>query len=316
MIVRKVRFSPNGRFFATANDDRSLRVFETSTLAEHARFDERDDVNTVAWLDDDTLVFQTDGWLGTVKNMPGAKATRVPAGGAEVQVCRIDGEVRIVAASKRHQGLGIFDTSLRCLRRFSFDDVARVRLSADGQTLMVASWTKGLFALALGTGRARQVCGGELFGLEADGAGGFWCGGKRGALVHVGADGQVSSSTPTPTSSWGPPVGHPGAVTQIRRAAGADAGAVGVIAGTRPSAGSSSTATPAFETRSAEPTSPAFGSEIATATHKEQACSGNVSFSRYSAAMVSRPTVRITLPQLKCGTGSGAILIIKESHFK
>ncbi|HEU5059564.1 MAG TPA: hypothetical protein VFU21_23685, partial [Kofleriaceae bacterium] len=136
------------------------------------------DVNTVAWLDEDTLAFGTDQHVGVIA-VGGGEPRRLASGAvAEVQV--IDGE--IVAGTRTH-GIAFVDpASLEVRRALPPRGVARLRRSPDGRHLWVACWEGehvGLSRWELATGEGAQLDDEVLFGLAVDPSGRCYAGGKR-----------------------------------------------------------------------------------------------------------------------------------------
>ncbi len=201
--VRKLKFSPDGRFLATASDDRTLRVLDTSTWETTLHHVEPYDVNGVAWIDAETLAFVTDHHLGVLPRTGGEARRLDVGGGADV---RFEGGAIIAGTQKL--GLVFVDPDTLAVRRkLPAAGVARTRLSADGETLWVACYAgeEGLWRWTLGKKpTATHVIAGEsLFALALDPrTGGVVTGGKAGGVHRAGADG-VLVAPPSETHGAG-----------------------------------------------------------------------------------------------------------------
>ncbi len=190
--VRKVVFSPSGRLIASASDDRTLRVWDPRTGAERFAHAEPYDVNTVAWLDEDTLAFGTDQHVGVLA--VGRDEPRRFASGAVAEVQILDG--LIVAGTRQHGIVFLDPVSLEIRRTLPPRGVARLRRSPDGRHMWVACWEGehvGLSRWDLSTGEGQQLDDEVLFGLAVDRAGRCYAGGKRQRVSVFEADGRATA---------------------------------------------------------------------------------------------------------------------------
>ena len=208
--VRKVVFSPSGRLIASASDDRTLRVWDPATGAERFAHQEPYDVNTVAWIDEDTLAFGTDQHVGVIA-IAGGEPRRFASGAvAEVQIQ--DG---LIVAGTRQHGIAFLDpASLEIRRTLSPRGVARLRRSPDGRHLWVACWEGehvGLSRWDLATGEGAQLDDEVMFALAVDAAGRCYAGGKSQ---------RVSVFEPDGTRSTAAGLEHAAGIVSIRPAPG------------------------------------------------------------------------------------------------
>ncbi len=191
--VRKVVFSPSGRLIASASDDRTLRVWDPATGAERFAHQEPYDVNTVAWIDEDTLAFGTDQHVGVIAI--GGGDPRRAASGAVAEVQIQDG---LIVAGTRQHGIAFLDpATLEIRRTLPPRGVARLRRSPDGRHLWVACWGGehvGLSRWDLTTGEGVQLDDEVMFGLAVDAAGRCYAGGKSQRVSVFEPDGTRSSA--------------------------------------------------------------------------------------------------------------------------
>ncbi|HEY8144444.1 MAG TPA: hypothetical protein VIG06_17300, partial [Kofleriaceae bacterium] len=212
--VRKVVFSPSGRLIASASDDRTLRVWDPATGAERFAHQEPYDVNTVAWIDEDTLAFGTDQHVGVIslsdssRVLPQESALRAPAprlvaGGeprrtASGAVAEVQIQDGLIVAGTRQHGIAFLDpATLEIRRTLPPRGVARLRRSPDGRHLWVACWEGehvGLSRWDLATGEGAQLDDEVMFGLAVDVAGRCYAGGKSQRVSVFEPDGTRSSA--------------------------------------------------------------------------------------------------------------------------
>jgi WD domain, G-beta repeat len=183
--VRKVKFSPSGNYFATACDNKTLHVFDVKTRERLHTHTEPYDVNAVAWLDEQTIVFQTDMHVGRIAHT-GGKPQRKPAGGADVTVA---GGL-IWCGTSKHGVLALDPATLKTVESYPVANAARVRLSADQKLVLIASYSAGMHVVVRGTKRIHKVHDEELFGLAMDPqTSRVWCGGKSHRVTVLEPDG-------------------------------------------------------------------------------------------------------------------------------
>lgn len=135
--VRKVQFSPDGTRLASVSDDQSLRVWDVETGECTAVWQDPHDVNTVDWVDDDTVVIGTDKAVRLVsakgKELKVKKVSKV----AEV---RVDRERDRIYAGTAGSKIHVFTTKLvgKAKEAIKCAAVARIRRVDDG--IVAASW--------------------------------------------------------------------------------------------------------------------------------------------------------------------------------
>ena len=197
--VRKVKYAPSGRWFATANDDRTLRIFDALTLECTLQQSLSHDVNGVDWIDDERLVYQTDTSVG-VLTRDGALVREINAGGAEVVVVGDE-----IFASGKKRGLLVLSHTLDVLASYPIHDVARVRVAHEG-ALVVASWTCGGSRVDRASGAITKLTDEELFALACDPRdGSFLFGGKSARATRLDPSGVIVPSAAADTDGPMPP---------------------------------------------------------------------------------------------------------------
>jgi hypothetical protein len=198
--IRKVAWSPSGHFLATASDDQSIRVVDTTTRVEVMRHDEPYDVNGIAWLDEERLAFITDHHVGVLPRAGGAPLRLDVGGGADVIVH----EGRIVATTNKHGVAWIDPLTMKVSRKLPVKRASRVRIAPDGNLAWVTVYegdASGLWRFSIADkksgGGQRVISGEELFALAIDPlSGAVIAGGNAGRIHHVRASGEVVASGP------------------------------------------------------------------------------------------------------------------------
>lgn len=202
--IRKVKFSPSGRFVATASDDESIRVVDLETKASVMSHREPYDVNGVAWIDDEQLVFITDHHVGILPRAGGEPKRLDVGGGADVIVH--DG--KIVATTTKHGITWIDPATFKTKRKIPQKSVARVRVGPDGSVwaAIYEGEYAGLVCFPPGENATSPIANEPMYGLHLEANGDLLCGGKAGRIHRVKASGVVE---PPPETS------HTGGVVDL-----------------------------------------------------------------------------------------------------
>lgn len=135
--VRKVRFSPSGDQLATVSDDESLRIWDVAQCLCTAVWNDPADVNTVDWIDEETLVIGTDRMIRLMKSDGTEIANKSCAGIAEV---RVHHERQRIYVGNAHDQIRVFTLDLEPKEdeHLPCGAVARIRFVDGG--LIAASW--------------------------------------------------------------------------------------------------------------------------------------------------------------------------------
>ncbi|MCL2726156.1 MAG: hypothetical protein FWD69_17160 [Polyangiaceae bacterium] len=195
--VRKVAISPSGRWLATACDDKTLHVWDLESLTEARVHKELFDVNSVAWVDEDTIAFITDQHVGVLPRVKGeARRAKQKMGGAEIQV--IDG---LLLAGGSGQDLTFFDgKTLEAVESLPIRGVARARVSKDRKTVFVACWEGKMVGFSRwnrDTKKAERSLEESLFGMEIDPeTNRIFVGGKSHRVTILSPEGKLESGAP------------------------------------------------------------------------------------------------------------------------
>ncbi|WP_164855860.1 PQQ-binding-like beta-propeller repeat protein [Lujinxingia sediminis] len=154
--VRKLAFSPSGQWLASVSDDQTLRLWDVRGASEAVgagfvagsspvpvehvwTYEDRDDVNGVAWIDEERLVIITDNATHFIaREATGPQVTVKKHGGADVAVDVSRQRVYAAGMTK----VRVFDLEGAELEEETIKQggVARVRVGASGDVLYLASW--------------------------------------------------------------------------------------------------------------------------------------------------------------------------------